>query len=343
MSYKKRARSYGLRILILFILVIFFSIFAITQGSVEIPASNVVKIIMGEAAETAIKPSHIFIVQTVRLPRILLSAMVGGLLAVVGAAFQAIFKNPMADPYVMGVSSGAAFGATIGILFGIGMSFMGIGAISLMAFIGALSTMLLVYSLALVGRKISTTSILLAGVVVNALLSSVISFLMLMNHNKIDQIVTWTMGSFNAASWQHVMFIALPAFLGAVYLMFHAREYNALLLGEEDAQNIGVNVSSVKKRTLVLASLLSALSVAVSGIIGFVGLIVPHVFRMIFGPDHRILLPASFLGGALFMTMCDTLARSLLENMEIPVGIITSIFGGPFFLFLLLKHKKDMV
>ena len=342
MEYGMKRKSNLIKIVLLVIALIGFATFSVTLGSVRIPVSNVVSIIFSSEAKDMIKPAHIFIVEHVRLPRILLSASVGGMLAVIGTVFQALFKNPMADPYVMGVSSGAAFGATIGIVFGVGVSLAGLSLVSMMAFVGAMLTMFIVYTLASVGGKISTTGILLAGIVVNALLSSMISFIMIVYHNEIDRIVTWTMGSFNAASWDHVKLIILPMFFGVAYMITLSRELNTLNLSEEDAKNMGVDVDRIKKTALVVASLLAAFSVSVSGIIGFVGLIVPHFFRMIFGSDHRILLPVSFIGGALFMLICDTLARSVLPNMEIPVGIITSIIGGPFFLMLLHKHKKKM-
>ncbi len=310
--------------------------FSVAQGSVKIPVKDVIDVLF--AGE--IKPSHAFIVKQVRLPRVLLSAIVGGTLSVIGASFQAIFKNPMADPYVMGVSSGAAFGATLGIVFGLGVSFAGLNVISFMAFLGALLTVLLVYNLAKIGNKVSTMGILLAGIVANAILSAIISFLMILFHNDIDKIVTWTMGSFNGASWEQVKLLVLPVSLGLIYLLSQSRALNAMVMGEEVAQNLGVNVERLKKSTLIIASLLAAFAVSVSGIIGFVGLIVPHLFRMIFGANHKVLIPVSFVGGALFLLICDTLARSVVPNMEVPVGIVTAIFGGPFFLFLLQRQKK---
>ena len=341
MEYSQKRKANWIKIGVLMMALLIFATFAVTQGSVKIPVSNVVDILFATSEADAIKPSHVFIVNNVRLPRILLAAMVGGILSVIGAVFQALFKNPMADPYVMGVSAGAAFGATLGIVFGFGISFAGMSMISMMAFAGAMITIFIVYNLARIGGKVSTTGILLAGIVINALLSSLISFIMLIYHNEIDKIVIWTMGSFNAASWEHVKLLAIPMIIGVAYMLSLARELNTLILSEDDAKNIGVDVERIKKIALVVASFLAAFSVSVSGIIGFVGLIVPHFLRMIFGSDHRVLLPVSFIGGALFMLMCDTLARSILPNMEIPVGIITSIIGGPFFLILLQRHKRQ--
>lgn len=320
-------------------------LYAIAKGSVQIPIADVTTILRanlwGQLPE-AIDATDAFIVNQVRLPRILLAAMVGGTLSVIGAAFQAIFRNPMADPYVMGISSGAAFGATLGIVFGLGASFLGMSAISMMAFAGAILTVTLVYQLARTGGKISPLNILLAGIVVNAILSAMISLLMILFQNDIDRIVTWTMGSFNAASWEQIQLLLIPMLIGTALLMVHARDLNALLMGEEEAMNMGVPVERVKKTVLIIASFLAAFAVAVSGIIGFVGLIVPHLFRMIFGSNHKILIPVSFFGGAWFLLACDTIARSLVPNMEAPVGVVTAALGGPFFLFLLQNHKKKM-
>lgn len=329
-----------IKIIVLVVCVFLLGIVAITQGSVKIPVLDVVNTIFKTEGADTVKASHQFIIMSIRFPRIVLAAMVGGILSVVGVVFQAIFKNPMADPYVMGVSAGAAFGATLGIVFGLGVSFLGMGVISMMAFVGALSTMLIVYVLANGRGRVSTTAILLAGVVMNAILSSLVSFIMMMYHNEIDKIVTWTMGSFNAASWDYVKLLAVPMLLGIAYLLSISRELNALMIGEDEAKNTGVHVEAIKRNALIIASLLMAFSVSVSGIIGFVGLIVPHLLRMIFGYDHKILLPVSFFGGAAFMLICDTFARSAMNNMEIPVGIITSLIGGPFFLILLNQHKK---
>lgn len=346
MQLKLTKTGQGLGILLLLIGLCLTMIYAIAKGSVTIPIAHVAGILktaLWGTLPATIEPTNQFIVMQVRLPRILLSAMVGGTLSVIGAAFQAIFRNPMADPYVMGISSGAAFGATLGIVFGLGASFIGLSAISVMAFVGALLTVLVVYSLARTGSKVSPMNILLAGIVVNAILSAMISLLMILFQNDIDRIVTWTMGSFNAASWEHIQLLLVPMLLGTLWLMSKSRELNALLMGEEEATNMGVPVESIKKSVLLVASLLAAFAVSVSGIIGFVGLIVPHLFRLVFGANHKWLIPASFFGGAWFLLLCDTIARSLVPNMEAPVGIVTAALGGPFFLFLLQNHKKKML
>ena len=340
-------KLYKTKIIILLLIFIFSVLFSITLGDVRIPFLDTARIIISEINIFSfeinidhIKKSHIFIVTNIRLPRILLASLVGAILSVVGTSYQAIFKNPMADPYVMGVSSGAAFGATIGIILGISKGILGFGLTSIMAFAGALLTTILVYNLARIGNKISTTSILLAGIVVSSILSAGISLMMIFNHDDLANIVSWTMGSFNGASWTQIAVILIPALIGTLFLSSFSRELNAIVLGEEQAQNLGVNVEFTKKIILITASFLAASAVSVSGIIGFVGLIVPHLFRLIFGADHRILLPVSVIGGAIFLLICDTLARTVLQGIEIPVGIITSVFGGPFFLYLLKRNKS---
>ncbi|MFA5523114.1 MAG: iron ABC transporter permease [Tissierellales bacterium] len=336
-----------IKILILLVILVFSILFSITLGSVKIPLKDTLRILLSKIKYLSsiidisdVKESNMFIVLNIRLPRILLATIVGSVLAVVGSSYQAIFKNPMADPYVMGVSSGAAFGATIGILLKLNVGFLGFGATSILAFTGALITTFIVYGLARIGSKISTTSLLLAGIVMSSILTSGISIMMIFNHDELARIVNWTMGSFNGASWDQIAVIIVPVIIGLGFLISLSREMNAIVLGEEDAQNIGVNVERVKKVILVCASLLSACVVSVSGIIGFVGIIVPHLFRLIFGADHKVILPVSAIGGGIFLLVSDTLARSIVPGVEMPVGVITSLFGGPFFLYLLKKSKR---
>ncbi|MTI46586.1 MAG: iron ABC transporter permease [Firmicutes bacterium] len=340
-------KLYKTKILVLLIVLLFLILFSITLGAVKIPFIETVKIIISKIKFIGnrvnvenIKDSNIFIVMNIRLPRILMASLVGAILSVVGASYQAIFKNPMADPFVMGVSSGAAFGATLGIILGLNKGILGFGLTSVIAFAGALLTTFLVYNLARVGNKISTTAILLAGIVVSSLLSSGISLMMIFNKDELINIVSWTLGSFNGSSWTQLLVISIPATIGTIFLTTYSKELNAIVLGEDQAQNLGVNVELTKKIILVTASFLAACAVSVSGIIGFVGLIIPHLLRLVFGSDHRILLPVSVIGGSIFLLICDTLARTMLSGIEIPVGIITSLFGGPFFLYLLKRNRS---
>ncbi len=289
-----------------------------------------------------IKASSIIILIQLRLPRIILACLVGAALSVVGASFQGIFKNPMADPFVLGVSSGAALGATITMVFLKQMEILGMSVVAFNAFIGAITTTFLVYNIARVGRKIPTTTLLLAGISLNYLLSSIISLIMTFNREQIERIIMWTMGSFSTASWAQVKLLFLIIVPAIFLITIFSRELNIMLLGEESARSLGVNVEGLKKYILVISTIMVAAVVSVSGIIGFVGLIVPHSIRMLVGSDNRVVIPFSALGGAVFLIICDTLARSVVPPSEIPVGIITSIFGVPFFIFLLYKTKKKV-
>jgi iron complex transport system permease protein len=287
-----------------------------------------------------IPQNYINIIIKLRLPRIILAGLVGMGLSVSGAAFQGMFKNPMADPYVLGVSSGAALGATLSLLFGFGASFSGVGATTLMAFAGAMLTMAIVYSIAKVGGKVPIVSLILAGISVSYLLSSVISLMMIFNRTQIEKIIFWLMGSISAASWTEVKLLLPFVLIGTILISIFARDLNIMLTGDETAKGLGIEVEKVKKILLVITSLIVGASVSVSGIIGFVGLIVPHTVRLLIGPDNRVLIPFSAILGAIFLIVSDTIARTIIPPTEIPVGAITSVFGAPYFIYLLVKSKK---
>jgi iron complex transport system permease protein len=279
------------------------------------------------------------IIWSLRLPRVILAVLSGGALGMAGGAFQAFFKNPMADTYVIGVSSGAALGATLGIVSGAG-GILGIFEIPLFSFSGALLSTLLVYSLARSGKKVVVFTLLLAGVALSSFMSSVMSFLMVMHADSIDKVFMWLMGSFANRTWQHVGVAAPLIAVGAAVLLVLAKDLNALVFGDSTAQHLGVDLARLHWLILVAASLSAAGAVAVCGTIGFVGLIVPHAARILVGPDHRILLPFSFFLGGAFMLAADTAARTFFAPMEIPVGIITALIGAPFFIYLLKKNKS---
>ncbi|NLY75394.1 MAG: iron ABC transporter permease [Firmicutes bacterium] len=282
------------------------------------------------------------IVLNLRLPRIILAAMVGAGLALTGAAFQGIFKNPLAEPYLLGISSGAALGAALTMAFGAGKIMFGLGIVSVNAFIGAIGTGLIVYNIARVGPRLSAVTLLLTGTAVNILLTALISLIMTFKREQLAKIVMWTMGSVATADWRKVMIVA-PAALGVMVVFnIFARDLNLILLGDDTAKSLGVEVEKVKKVLLLTATLMVSLIVSVSGVIGFVGLIVPHMIRLLFGPDHRALIPFSALGGAILMIICDTIARTIAPPNEIPVGVITAICGVPFFLALIHQNKKKV-
>lgn len=321
-------------------------IYAVTLGSVYIEPELILRSILewikygmdGVTCDDSIR----FIIFEVRLPRIILATLTGSLLAMAGAVYQAIFQNPMADPYVIGISSGAAFGATIAIIFLPPMMLLGNSIVSLAAFLSAILTSILVYFISKTKRGVDTFSLLLTGVVISTVLSSFISLMLLAHQDEAMKIMTWTMGSFNAKSWNHVLTILIPTVIGIFFTIYHGKDLNVLVMGEEEAMTMGLDTKRLKRNMLLICALLTSIAVSVSGIIGFVGLIVPHFIRLIFGSEHKFLLKASFVFGAIFMLLSDTIARSLLGGFEIPVGIITSLIGGPLFLILLVRYRRNL-
>lgn len=288
---------------------------------------------------SGISEGQVAIIFNLRLPRVVLAFITGGALAVCGASYQGIFKNPMADPFILGVSSGAALGASIGIILHLSGSFLGLSGTALLAFAGAFFTIFLVYSVARVGRRVPVSNLLLSGVAFSQTITAFMSLIMIFNVQSMTQIMFWTMGSLNGKSWLDVITVLPYVVIGLIVLMTTMRELDLMLLGEETATQLGVDVERLKKKVLIASSLVTASVVSVTGIIGFVGLVVPHVVRLLTGPKHRTLMPFSALLGGTFLIICDTLARSFLSQ-EIPVGIITAAFGGPFFIYLLRKSKK---
>lgn len=331
------------------LLLLLVMIFAISVGSADLSMWDSLKIVLSRIPGirhvihvTEMTGAYERIVWQVRMPRVLISAMVGGALAVVGATFQGVFQNSLADPHILGVSSGAALGATFAMLTGISVSFMGLGTIGVFAFLGAMLTVLLVYQVAGVGGQISTTNMLLTGTAISTMLSSIISLLMTFHNDQISKVYMWTMGSFSSATWEKVLFLAIFVLIGVTVLVICSGKLNILMMGEEDAQCLGVDTVRMKTLLVIVSSLLVAASVSVSGIIGFVGLIIPHCVRMICGSDNRKLIPYVFFIGAIFLVFCDTIARTVAAPTEIPVGIITSIFGAPYFIWLVATRRRNI-
>lgn len=334
----------GLSLLLLLVM-----IFAISVGSADLSMWDSLQMVLDkvpgigrltDVSELAV--TYDKIIWQVRMPRILTSALVGGALAIVGATFQGVFQNSLADPHILGVSSGAALGATVAMLTGASVSFLGLGTIGVFAFLGALLTVFLVYKVAGVGGQISTTNMLLTGTAISTMLSSIISLMMTFNREQIAKVYMWTMGSFSSSTWEKVVFLTVFVVIGAALLILYSGKLNILMMGEEDAQCLGVDVGKTKTILIITASLLVAASVSVSGIIGFVGLIIPHCVRMICGSDNRKLIPYVFVIGAIFLVFCDTLARTIAAPTEIPVGIITAIFGAPYFVLLVATRKRKI-
>ncbi|MFZ5814744.1 MAG: FecCD family ABC transporter permease [Bacillota bacterium] len=315
-------------------------------GSVRIPPGDVIRIILsriGLGLEPTWQETHGIILWDIRLPRVVMGMLVGMALSVAGTAYQGLFKNPLADPFVLGVSAGAAVGAAIAIAFvERALAMTGIwqlGPVPLFAFLGGLGAVTLVYRLAAVGRRVPTVGLLLAGVVVGSLAMSIVSLILYFTHSSArDAIIFWMMGGLSGANWWKVGWLLPYLAVGIGLLLWHGRELNAFLLGEEPAATMGVEVERLKRVVLATGALLTAASVAFAGAIGFVGLIVPHLVRLLVGPDHRFLLPGSAVVGAVVLVLADTLGRSLLGATEIPVGLVMSLTGGPFFLYILRRR-----
>ena len=287
-------------------------------------------------------PAGVILLQ-VRLPRVLLGFLVGGGLAVVGVALQALLRNPLADPYVLGISSGAALGAAVAILLGIGTTVLAMSALPLCAFVGGLISLVVVSRIASVHGRFPVHILLLAGVILNAIFSALIMFVTsIMDPNRSFGTMAWLMGTLTAPTYPAMAILAAYLIAGGLILLSQARALNLLTLGEESAQSMGVLVERVKKTVFFTSALLTGAVVSVSGMIGFVGLVIPHAVRMVLGADHRLLLPASALVGGTFLIAADTVARTMLAPGEIPVGVVTALAGGPFFIVLLMKQKSGL-
>lgn len=283
------------------------------------------------------------IILLVRLPRVVGGALVGAALAVAGVLYQGLLRNPLADPYVVGASSGAALGATVALLLVAPVTVLGFGLVPLSAFVGALGAVLLVYALARVGSTTPTVNLLLAGFAVSSVLVALMSLLMTMADRlqlRLRVILSWLMGGISVAGWDQLPVVAALILLGILAALPLAARLNAFALGEEAARYVGVDVERVRQLVVALATLLTATAVTISGLIGFVGLVVPHAVRLTLGPDHRRLVPASALAGATFLVLMDAFARSLAAPAELPVGALTGLVGGPVFLGLLRRSGE---
>lgn len=316
---------------------------AMAIGSVSVPFKDIIAIILknaGLAKDTGtFTEAQESIVFYVRLPRVLQAALVGAALAVCGAVMQGMFRNPMADPGILGVSSGAGLGAVISIA--LGLQAMNIYFTPAFASIGALGAAFLIFMLSSGKGKVPVMNLILSGMAVSMFLSAITTFILsFVSGDQVKQYMFWTVGSFNSSRWENIRLIAVPILVCMLGLIFLAKDLNIMMLGEEEAQSVGVNTSGTRILLLIFASVATAAAVSVSGTIGFVGLIVPHILRMFTGPDHRVLIPVSAFGGAIFLVLCDTIARVAVIPQEINVGIVTSLLGAPYFLYLLNSARK---
>jgi iron complex transport system permease protein len=313
-------------------------------GATNIGMATVVSALKELLLDPAALGTSSTIMVHIRLPRVLMGFLVGSSLASVGVTLQALLRNPLADPYVLGVSSGAALGASLAMLFGIGTTMMLLPALPLCGFAGALLSLVLIYRLAQSHGRLPVHSLLLAGVILNAILTAFIMFITsIMEPNRSAGLMAWLMGSLTAPGYAALAVFALYTAGGIALLMQRAQMLNVLTLGEETARSLGIDTERVKKHLFALTALVTGAVVSVSGMIGFVGMVVPHAVRLLIGSDHRLLLPASALVGGMFLVISDTIARTVLAPIEIPVGIVTALVGGPFFLYLLLWRKDRML
>lgn len=318
------------------------ALLSLTVGTVSISWVEALRAVVGSSSATQIDT----ILFDIRLPRILLAIFVGAVLASTGAVMQGLFRNPLADPSLIGVSSGASVGASLMIVtaggFIQGSALVGLSLVSIGAFVGGFTATLLVYRLATSGMGTSVTTMLLAGIAIGALAGALNSLLSYFSDNDmLRQISLWQMGNLSGASWLKVSIMGVVAILLMGLFPRDSRALNALLLGESEARHLGINVQRVKRRLIVLTALGVGVSVAVAGLVGFVGLIMPHIIRLMIGPDHRWLIPASGLAGAILLVVADSLARVVVIPAKLPTGILTAILGAPFFVVLLLQQRKD--
>ncbi len=280
----------------------------------------------------------------IRIPRVLMATIAGGTLAISGAALQALFRNPLASPFTLGISGGASLGALLAIRSGLAVGLLGFSVVSISAFIFSILTMLFVYSVSKVGGVVATGRLLLAGVVANFLYSAVVMFIQFFStFTESLQTMRWIMGSLDVVGFDTVWKTLIFVIPGCLILLSSTKDMNLFGLGDDVASSLGVNVRRMEKKIYFATSLAAGAVISVTGPIGFVGLIIPHILRMMLGVDNRIILPCSFLLGATFLTAADTVSRTIISPVEIPVGIITASIGGIFFLWLLIKTKKEII
>jgi len=288
-----------------------------------------------------ISPDKLFqseILWQIRLPRVILAALLGLLLSTSGVILQGILRNYLADPYILGISAGGGVGAAIAIALGLNITLLGMSPVPLLALVFSLGSVFVVYKLSEVAGKASPETLILAGVALSAFASAILSLIIILKGN-LQSIYFWLLGSLSAASWGNVVTILPYAIAGLAIAYFYSKELNALLLGEEMAKTLGIEVEKVRLILIAAASLMTAAAVSVSGLIGFVGLIVPHWVRLWIGPNHRYLIPISALSGMILLVVADTLSRTLLSPAEIPIGIVMALVGAPFFLYLLRRRR----
>ena len=312
------------------------------MGYISITATDIFRVLAAKISgnpdlQSGIESTIPYVIMDVRLPRILTASLVGAGLAISGVIYQGILLNPLADPYTLGISSGAAFGASIALLANLSM--LGQFSIPVFAFTGAIITLMVVMYLSTFNGQISANTLILSGVIVGAILSAGISFLKYIADEQVAVIIFWLMGSFVSATWKGVMLVGLALIFGMTVTLFYGRDLNIMSLGRRSSDALGVETAKVRIILLLTASMVTAICVAVTGIIGFIGLIIPHLMRFFVGPDNRKLLPVSALAGAILLLAADTVTRAVLP-VEVPIGVLTALIGGPFFCIIFRKKQR---
>lgn len=333
----KRHRRKVTVFLATFLILIIFMVLDLAQAFVPLSFTDAFWALFGIGSET-----NVIIVQTMNLPRVVMACLVGAGLGIAGAVMQAVFRNPMASPYILGLSSGAALGASIAMT--VTFSFLPMMLmVPFLAFITCMGTLFLVYSISNISGRVPTETLLLAGIAVGSFLSALVALLTYIAGEQMQGIVYWTMGNLTNATWDNILIVAPLMFAGSLLMLSCSRDLNAMMLGDAHALDLGVEVKKVRALLLVASALVTAAAVAFVGVIGFVGLVVPHILRIVMGPDNRALLPASLLGGAAFLMMCDYISRVIAPNIGIlPIGIITALIGAPYFIYLLRRRRSEV-
>lgn len=348
-THLRHVSHWKLYLVILVIVLGIVLVLSLNIGYAPIPFRDILKILAKQVPilNNLVDPSSLngtaeVIIVQIRLPRVISGALVGAALATAGVVYQGIFRNPMADPYVIGASTGASVGSALVLVFGVGVSLLGINTLQILAFICSLITVLFVYTISRVGSKVPVTTLLLTGIAVSLFQSAIVTYLKTIASDQILHGLTfWLIGSLAPTeNWNRVWAILPLILVGFTISYLYSRDLNIFALGENQAQHLGVETEKVKRILLVSGALMTAAAVSISGLIGFVGLIIPHLTRVLIGPDHRILLPTAAIVGASFLMICDAVSRVVMGSGEAPVGVITAISGAPFFIYLLRRKRK---
>lgn len=336
-------RKYRIMLFIGIIIIMFAFFCSGFLGSAEIRPQSVLDIIRFKLfglSSSQIEDSEFMIIWNLRMPRAILAIFIGGGLALSGVVMQSITQNILAEPYMVGVSSGALVFVTFGYFIGISIVITWFGR-AIMAFTGSILALIAVYKLSNAGRRIANSKLILTGMAVSTMLTALSNFFIIAtpNTNVIKGILSWTMGSVASARWDNILFPCITIIICIIFILFRAKKYDVISLGDETALSLGVDVQTLKKQSIILISIMAGVAVASCGLIGFVGFIIPHIIRKVISPSHMYLLPLSFIYGGGFLCISDIMARTILSPQELPIGIITAFFGSPVFLYLLMKEK----